>query len=64
MACPRVGWRAWTAYGFLAAALIETIKGVLLLARVGVLRRRGREHGRDTPGPVLSLPIRRMLRQG
>jgi hypothetical protein len=33
MPFPRAGWRAWPAYGFVAAVLIEMIHGVLLPAR-------------------------------
>jgi hypothetical protein len=35
MAFSRVGWRAWPAYCFVAAVLIETIQGVLPPARPG-----------------------------
>jgi hypothetical protein len=47
MAFPQVGWRGWTAYGFVAAVLVENGSGCAAAGPVGVVQRRGREHGRD-----------------
>ena len=64
MAFPRVGWRAWTAYGFVAAVLIETIQGVLLPARSASFGDVVANTAGMLLGAVLFLGISPMLRHG
>jgi VanZ family protein len=64
MAFPQVGWRAWTAYGFVAAVLIETIQGVLLPARSASFSDVVANTAGMLAGAVLFLAIRPMLRHG
>jgi hypothetical protein len=59
-----VGWRAWPAYGFLAAVLIETIQGVLLPAPSASFGDVVAHTAGMLAGAVLFLAIRPMLRHG
>jgi VanZ family protein len=57
-------WPAWTAYGFVAAVLVETIQGVLLPTRSASFGDVVANTAGMLLGAVLFLPIRPMLRHG